>query len=170
MRRATDNGASRLELTLRGVAFLLLAGALYYLVSLLDEHVLRPTAAVFGWLLSLLGQQHEVDGAFIRGGAQNFEIVGECTAVLPTVLLVSAIACYPAPWRSRVVGVLIGVPAVLLVNQLRLLTLWFVHGHAVDAFELVHVYLWQPLMVVLVLVLFVLWLERLAPRRAAATG
>lgn len=132
---------------------------LYWLTSLLDERVLEPTAAALGALLSLIGQEARVDGALIHGRGHSFAIVGECTAVFPAVLLVSAVIAFPSRVRSKLLGVLGGLCAVLLVNQLRLVTLWFVHAHLRDSFDLVHVYVWQPLMIVVVLVLFVVWLE-----------
>lgn len=153
-----------------GILFVVLIVGLYYLVSLLDDAVLEPTAKVCGWLLSWIGQDVGVYGALIRGPQTRFEIVGECTAVFPAVLLVSGILAFPAGVRAKLLGVLAFLPAVLLLNQLRLLTLWFVQRHAPDAFDLVHVYVWQPLMVVLVVVLFVVWLEWLVPRSPDASA
>ena len=157
----------RYGLVQAGVVFVVLIVTLYYLVSLLDDAVLEPTAQVGGWLLAAIGQDVTVHGALIRGPATRFEIVGECTAVFPAVLLVSGMLAFPTGLRAKLFGVLLMLPVVLLLNQLRLVTLWFVQRHAPDAFDLVHVYVWQPLMVVLVLVLFVVWLEWLLPRRDA---
>lgn len=147
-----------------GIVFVVLIVGLYYVISLLDDAVLEPTAQACGWLLSWIGQDVAVYGALIRGPETRFEIVGECTAIFPAVLLVSGILAFPAGLRAKLVGVLTFLPAVLLLNQVRLLTLWFVQRHAPDAFDLVHVYVWQPLMVVLVVALFVIWLEWLVPR------
>lgn len=159
------SSARRYRLHHAGIVFVLLIVGLYYLVSLLDDAVLEPTADLCGILLSLLGQKTDVRGALIIGPACRFEIVGECTAVFPTVLLTSGILAYPASLRPKLLGLLLFVPAVILLNQIRLLTLWFVQLYAGDAFDLVHIYVWQPLMVVAVLVFFIVWLEWTNPKR-----
>jgi len=147
-----------------GIVFVLLIVALYYLVSLLDDAVLEPTAQACGWLLARIGQDVAVYGPLIRSAETRFEIVGECTAVFPAVLLVSGVLAFPSSARAKLLGALLFLPAVLLLNQLRLVTLWFVQRHAPHAFDLVHVYVWQPLMVVLVVAMFAVWLDRMVPK------
>jgi exosortase/archaeosortase family protein len=168
-KRAARVRPKRYGLPHAGAVFAALIVTLYYLVSLLGDAALEPTATACAAILSTIGQEAAAYGNLVRGPDCRFEIVGECTAVFPIVLLISAILAFPSSYRAKWVGLLVFVPTALAANQLRLVTLWFVQRHAADAFDVIHIYVWQPLMVVIVVALFVLWLEWKVVDRAPDT-
>lgn len=73
--------------------------------------------------------------------AQGFvtEVHQTCTALIPCVLITAAIALHPwAGLPARLAGVLVGVPLLVMVNQLRLVSVVWVGVCAPEYFALVH--------------------------------
>jgi exosortase H (IPTLxxWG-CTERM-specific) len=87
-----------------------------------------------------------------------------CNGVEATLVLIAAILAFPANWRSRLIGIGVGFLAVQLMNLLRIISLFYLGQWSRIAFEWAHLYLWQSLIILDVLVVFLIWLRYL-PRR-----
>jgi len=132
------------------------------------------TARTLDWALSALGVDSRMIGDTVTGSAASGEfalrIIRECTAESPLVLLLAAILAYPCGLREKAVGLAIGVPSILLLNVVRLASLFWVGIVRPDLFDAAHVLVWQSLMVLAVVGLWLLWVrqwvERHAPRPA----
>ena len=94
---------------------------------------------------------------FFSIGQTSIQIVADCTAMFPTLLLMGAILAFPARWRSKLVGALAGIALMWAYNLIRIYTLMLVLRYAPGYFDLVHVYLWQSVTLLVVLGVFVLW-------------
>ena len=57
----------------------------------------------------------------------------------------------------------LGVPVLLAVNVLRLVTLGIVLRHRPGLLPFFHEYLWQVLFVLVVAALYLVWIERMVP-------
>jgi exosortase/archaeosortase family protein len=136
------------------LALLLLA-----LLPQIEAWAIGATVANLGLALQVCGIHGHVSGNVLSGGQATVEIVGECTSLLPTVLLVVAIASYPASAAWKLLGVLGGTIALWGYNLLRVLVLLAVLGWRPQWFEFIHVYLWQTVTFVTVLGFFLLWLH-----------
>ena len=118
---------------------------------------LRPILAV----TPLRGGGNGADGIFV--GSVPFQIVTECTSLMPTLILWSAILAFPAPWRRRVLGLAVGAVGLWIYNLVRILALLGVMALWPTVFEAVHVYVWQTTTLAVVAVSFILWLRSNAP-------
>lgn len=123
-----------------------------------NEELARLTAAVTAFLLRLAGAEGEAVGTFVQARHCSFEIIGECTAYYPCALYIAAVLAYPTSVRARLQGLALGVPALLAVNQLRLVSLCWVHGVAPEHFETAHVVVWQSLIMFATVLLWLGWL------------
>ena len=146
------------------VASLLLALALYYgyLGSALVQPVAEWTAQWSGRGLGLLGTSTSVDGTVLWSDGLAFEIVAECTPVGPLALLVGAMLAYPAPWRSRLLGALIGAISLTTVNLLRIMSLFWVGSSYPEYLEVAHLLVWQTAIVLFAVIVWLLWVQRIA--------
>ena len=126
--------------------------------TVLVEWTTELTAGV----LRLLGQSGRADGRWLWSSICSFEIIGECTAYYPVAIFVSAVIAFPARWTRKIFGVGVGVPAVLLLNQVRLVSLCYIHHWFPEQFEFLHVVVWQSLIVILTVVLWLIWATTLA--------
>lgn len=101
-------------------------------------------------------------------GSTPVQIVPDCTPLFPTLLLLGGILAFPASWRAKLVGVALGVVALWIYNMFRIYLLMAVLRYAPAQFDLVHVYLWQSVTLLLVLGCFMLWTRFAEPRRSIA--
>jgi archaeosortase B (VPXXXP-CTERM-specific) len=140
----------------------------------LDHRACELTAQTLGWALPAAGVTSQTVGDTVTGssGTREFalRIIRECTAVSPLVLWLAAVLAFPCPARDKVWAVAIGAPILVLVNVVRLICLFWVGLLRPDAFETAHVLVWQSLMVLAVVGLWLvwvrLWVDRRAPRPA----
>jgi len=103
-------------------------------------------------------------GNYLSLNGFGVSIVEACNGVLPTYLYVAAVLALPSRWRDKGWGVLIGVPAIFLINLIRVITLMLCGAYWPTVFEQVHIYVWQALVIGLSMAVWVFWAERFARR------
>lgn len=115
-------------------------------------------ARLSGGLLAPFGQV-VVDGNRLAFDGFWVVVVEACNGVLPTTIFLAAVFAFPASWRSRAVGILLGVPGIFLINLIRVASLVVLGAHWPSLFEHVHLYVWQSLVVLLSMGLWIFWIE-----------
>lgn len=94
-----------------------------------------------------------------------------CNGVEAAVVLIAAMLAFPSSWKMKAWGIGIGFIAVQSVNLLRVVSLFFLGQWNMKVFEFAHLYMWQALIMLDVLVVWLLWMRYVAKRdapRAAA--
>ncbi|MBM3945219.1 MAG: hypothetical protein FJ317_06990 [SAR202 cluster bacterium] len=120
-----------------------------------------------GWtsaVLNLLGADTVVDGTILSSGSFAVNVVAECTAVGPLVLYAGAVAAYPSPWKARGIGIILGLVVLTGVNVLRIASLFWIGQAYPQYLNIAHLIVWQAAMILLAIVLWLLWAEKVAPR------
>ncbi len=104
-------------------------------------------------------------------GLEKLYIIAECTGLYTTLIYLAIIGAFPARNRDRLAGILIGVPAIHLMNLARVVFISLVIYHRKDLFDFFHGYLWQVGFVVFMLILVFFWTAKIArPDREEKTG
>jgi exosortase H (IPTLxxWG-CTERM-specific) len=106
---------------------------------------------------------HSADHAFA------VTIEAGCNGVEATIVLVAAILAFPASWKHKLLGLLVGIVAVQGLNIVRVISLFYLGQWNFTAFEWAHLYVWQALIMLDVMVVWLLWV-RVLPRPSAATA
>lgn len=109
------------------------------------------TAAVVAWLSSLVGLHAATEpgaGIAFGDGAFRYTVSEGCTAGVVVGTYAAAVLAYPATRRNWLLGLAIGIPVLLIVNLVRLVTLGWFGLHARSLFDAVHIYWWQIFYVV----------------------
>ena len=140
------------------VAFLVLQPLLIYIGFVRWANEI--TAQLLAFALRLLGSPSSASGTSVRSQLFSLEIVFECTAILPIVLFVAAVAATPSQKKSKFVALAWGLPAIIIFNLVRLVSLVYIGHLAPQAFDMVHLLVWQPLTILFSLALWLLWVER----------
>ena len=107
-------------------------------------------------------------GKVMRSTSNGFAVSIEagCNGVEATIVLLAAILAFPAPWKHKLAGLAAGVVAVQGLNVLRVISLFYLGQWDFEVFEWAHLYVWQALIMLDVLVVWLVWVRTL-PRGAS---
>jgi len=89
-----------------------------------------------------------------------------CNGVEAMLVLAAAMLAFPAAWSARALGLLLGSMAVQALNVVRVASLFYIGQHSLALFEWAHLYLWQALIMLDVLLVWLVWI-RWQPRPRA---
>ena len=125
-------------------------------------------AAISASIVQLFDPQVLAHGKVLQSARNGFAVSIEagCNGVEATIVLVAAILAFPAPWRRKLVGLTIGIVAVQGLNVVRVISLFYLGQWNFSVFEWAHLYVWQALIMLDVLVVWLLWVRTL-PRADA---
>lgn len=126
----------------------------------------RGAAWVSGGILQvlgpLLGFPVLVAGTRLGSGEFVVDVTEACSGATPTAIYLAAVAAYPASWRSRGVGAVIGFLVIHFFNVLRVLALFLIGLFAHEYFHDMHVYVAQAVVLIVAVATWVFWAERYA--------
>jgi len=107
-------------------------------------------------------------GKVLQSTANGFAVSIEagCNGVEATIVLLAAIVAFPAPWKYRLAGLAAGIVAVQGLNVIRVISLFYLGQWNLDVFEWAHLYVWQALIMLDVLIVWLIWVRTLPPLRA----
>ncbi len=150
------------------VLFLVLLAALFALelTPWAQTHVVVPwtdvLARISTAIVTLFDPNVVASGKVIRSTTNDFAVSIEagCNGVEATIVLVAAMVAFPAPWRYRLAGLAIGFVAVQALNVVRIISLFYLGQWSYAVFEWAHLYVWQALIMLDVLVVWLLWVRR----------
>jgi exosortase H (IPTLxxWG-CTERM-specific) len=137
-----------------------------------NDQVVEPFTALVartsGAALRLIGQPVEMDGTVIRGPRFAVNIRNGCNGVETLIIFASAVLAFPAPWRSRALGLILGSVAIQAVNLVRVVALYLTGAYAPSWFDSSHTVIWQTIVILCGVLLWVFWATRFVPRPAGA--
>ena len=146
--------------------FVVLLVVFYFIVASrpVNDAVIVPftakIAAVSGWLLNALGEKVEVAGTIIRSSSFGVNIENGCNGVETGLLFGAAVLAVPARWSRRLFGRLVGFLAIQVLNLFRVITLFWIGLHRPALFSSSHTVIWQSVVVLFGVLLFLLWASR----------
>jgi exosortase H (IPTLxxWG-CTERM-specific) len=157
------------------VTFLLLQALLFglELTPWAQEHFVVPwtntLARISTWLVTVFDPNVMAVGKIMRSTTNGFAVSIEagCNGVEATIVLLAAILAFPAPWKHKLVGLMIGVVAVQGLNVVRVISLFYLGQWDRQWFEWAHLYVWQALIMLDVLIVWLVWVRTL-PRTTGA--
>jgi len=132
-----------------------------------EEYVILPftsfIADVSVWILQVFDDSVESYGNVIRNSITGFGVRIErgCNGVEAVIILFAAIFSFPAPLKNKIIGFVIGFFAIQVLNLVRIISLFYLGQWNQVAFEWFHLYLWQALIILDALVVWLIWLRTL---------
>jgi archaeosortase B (VPXXXP-CTERM-specific) len=154
---------------LRILLFILLLGAVAAGITFLTNHDSAMAsfqggiATITSHTINLFGGRTSVSGNIIHSeGSFALSVVTACTGLFTTGVFIVAVIAFPAGFLAKLIGVLLGTTGVFLINLLRLGSLFYVGVHFPNLFDRMHLLVWQSLVIVLALFLWLLWAKVVA--------
>ena len=84
-----------------------------------------------------------------------------CNGVEAMIVVLAAIAATPAGWKQKLFGLALGFLAIQTLNVVRIISLFYLLQWNPVWFEWAHLYLWQALIMLDGLVVYLLWVRML---------
>jgi len=148
-------------------ALLLLVLFTLELLSVVQTHIVNP----WTYFLSKIGAAIILlfdDGVIAyQQVIQNTEtgfavaIAPGCNGIEAVIVLLAAILAYPATIKDKLLGISIGIIAIQLMNIVRIISLFYLGQYNETLFDWAHSYIWQALIMLDVLIVYLFWLRRI---------
>ncbi len=139
-----------------------------------EAAVINPFTAVIAkisvWIIELFDDNVISHGRIIQSQVNGFavEIQRGCNGVEAVIILFAAIFAFPATFKHKMIGFGAGFLAIQILNLVRIISLFYLGQWNTTAFQWFHLYLWQALIILDALVVWLIWLRYL-PQPAPAS-
>lgn len=136
-----------------------------------EKYVILPFTSMIAdisvWIVQAFDENVVATGNVIRDKVSGFGVRIErgCNGLEAVIILFSAIFAFPAPLKNKLIGFVIGFFAIQLLNLVRIISLYYLGQWNHTAFEWFHLYLWQALIILDALVVWLIWLRTLPGSR-----
>jgi len=135
----------------------------YVIVPFTARIVTVSTAA-----LKTLGEPARSVGTRISAPGFAVDVKNGCNGVEAMLILVAAVLAFPAPWGRRLAGIAVGIAVIQALNLVRVVSLFWLGVHRRDIFETFHTAVWQTILILVAVGVFLLWSRRVGNREARA--
>jgi len=143
--------------TLAGLTYVLITSP-YFMKTIFSAY-LGTVSQATAFVLNLLGQHAAATGHLIQSGDFQIEIKYGCDGLDGILLFALASLSFPAPLLQKLSGMLGGAISLLLLNGIRIISLFFLGKYWPSMFHFAHVDLWPILYVLISLALWLGWAQ-----------
>ncbi|MCH9035376.1 MAG: hypothetical protein IID42_12885 [Planctomycetes bacterium] len=158
------------------VVFVVLMGLFYgfihspFVGSEAFQPYLELIASVSGGLIGFLGQPTSVVDTSVNSPDFSMRIVRGCDAIEPTAAFVAAVLASPVSLWAKIPGILIGTMALVVINVVRLVSLFFVGIYVPSVLDFMHFDFWQAAFIVLAICFWAIWVQWATRPRLAGSA
>ncbi len=120
-------------------------------------------ATVSSWIVQLFDANVHAYGDIIQDtkSMAAIQIAPGCNGVEAMIILLAAIIAFPAPWFYKLKGLFWGFLAIQSLNTIRIISLFYLLQWNYNWFEWFHLYVWQALIILDALIVWLVWLRYL---------
>ena len=141
------------------------AGFAIQVTPVVDSSVVIPflhlTAAMSGGLINFFGGTATVINDIIQSPITGFAVRVDngCSGLEAVILICAAVLAFPTTWKLRAIGVLFCSFAILGMNIIRIVSLFYIGQYSMKWFEWAHLYAWDVVIMVDGVIAILLWIR-----------
>ncbi len=125
-------------------------------------------ARMSGAVLRLLGEPATVTNCVVSSPRFAVTIYNGCNGLITSLIFVSGVLAFTARWSAKFIGVIGGLLTIQLINLIRIISLFYIGIYFPDLFNDAHIYIWQSLVILAGVALWIAWAQLFAtPERPA---
>ena len=110
-----------------------------------------------------------IDGVILRSPRFAVTIYNGCNGLITSLIFISGVLAFPATWRAKVLGVVGGLAAIQAINLVRIISLFYIGVFFPSLFSHSHIFIWQSIVILFGVTLWMLWARRFATHQRATT-
>lgn len=138
----------------------------------MSEPITSAVAVVSAAIMKLFDPNVISHGIVIQDKVtqHGIQVVKGCNGMEAVIILFAAVFAFPATFKQKLAGFLAGFLAIHALNVVRIVSLYYIAKYSHTWFEWFHLYVWQMLIILDALVVWLLWLRWInkgRPRRQA---
>ena len=137
------------------------------MLGVVQQHVVLPWTALLAricvGLVTLFDSTAAAAGKVLWNTVTGFGVSIEpgCNGIEACIVLFAAVIAFPSTWRHKLLGLALGFVAVQGLNVVRVISLFYLGQWNFQVFEWAHLYVWQALIMLDVLVVWLVWVRTL---------
>ena len=131
----------------------------------IDQITVAPSAQLISWLTpqeGVMARGHSLISRYV-----HLSVLNGCEGTEAILMLASAILVFPRSWKSKLSGIAVGGLLIYLINQARIVTLYYCLRFDRSMFELLHSYIAPTLVIAMTGLYFIYWVSGAKPQQAA---
>ena len=125
----------------------------------LDAYYTGAVVRLSAWLIDAIGIHVTAHGALLYLNHAVMEVKFGCNGLEAILLYVAAVLAYPASWKLRLIGIVLGSTVLQVLNIIRIGVLAWVLEYHQKNFALMHEYVTQSIMIALAFIVFLFYLQ-----------
>jgi len=152
------------------IVFLTILGSSFTIIALnpVNDAIVVPytayVARASGAALRVLGEPAAVTGCVVSSPRFAVTIYNGCNALITSLIFIAGVLAFPARWTAKLVGVVGGLVVIQILNLIRILSLFYIGIYLPNYFNNAHIYIWQSLIIVAGVALWVVWAHKFTVR------
>jgi len=116
-------------------------------------------AKISTFILNIFQMPVKAVGDSLIGNGFSIRIRNGCDAIEATAILICAMMIYPTNWANKSKGLLFGLLLLVILNIIRIISLYFANVYIPSLFEILHVSIWQVLFIVFPIIIILYWIK-----------
>jgi len=101
---------------------------------------------------------------YILSESHTIQVGFGCEGTEPVALLCAGILAFPVNYKKKIPAIIIGSSLLLLINQLRIIGLFYLTKHNPDLFSLIHNDIFPLITVICSALIFITWIKTMKKR------
>jgi len=148
------------------ILFLAILGMTFTIIALrpVNDTVVIPYTAfiarVSGVVLRLFGESATVAGCLVSSPRFAVTIYNGCNGLITSLIFIAGVVAFPARPAAKLVGAAGGLFAIQIINMVRIVSLFYIGVYFPDLFHDAHIFVWQSLVILGGVALWVIWANR----------
>lgn len=141
--------------------------ALYYVFISIDDNpvfdaYINFTSYLSGIIIRIFDNSVVINQQIISGKTFNIILAFGCEGSEPIAVFAAGVLAYPSNIKSKLKGLGIGLPALYILNLIRIALLYSIGLFFPTVFDLFHTTLFPILFILIALIFWVLWIKLIA--------
>jgi len=125
-------------------------------------------AKVAGTLLGWFGEDITINECVLRSPRFAVTIYNGCNGLITSLIFISGVLAFPAKISAKAIGVIGGLLAIQAINMVRIISLFYIGIYLPKLFNSSHIFIWQSLVIIAGVTLWIVWAHWFAipPKKA----
>lgn len=114
------------------------------------------------FFLRLLGENATVNGQILSSNRFAVAIYNGCNGLEAILIFACGVLAFPTTWWRKLAGLALGFVSIQVFNVVRIVALYYTGVFKPAWFSTAHVLVWQSLVILFAVSLWLLWVQRYA--------